>query len=152
LKPLRTETGIFTMTARILTATALTLGLALPAQADPTLGLGLSFSFGGGSVETGVGVRLFSDDQRDSAVATVGVDYMFQSKRIRPTVGAAYLGDNRYIGLDMGFDLNGGGVDFGVGVGGVNTQDKPTGDASEEQTPQQECENIGGFWTGNSCV
>jgi hypothetical protein len=46
---------------------------------------------------------------------------MLQSQRFRPTVGAAYLGDGNYIGLDMGFGLNGEGIDFGVGIGGVNT-------------------------------
>lgn len=131
------------MTKRILTAAALTLGLALPAQADPALGFGFSLAFGSGTVDPGVGVRLFSDDERDSAVASIGVDYMFQSQRVRPTVGAAYLGDNSYIGLDMGFDLNGGGVDFGVGVGGLNTQDKPAvaapvGGGGEDNGPDLE--------------
>lgn len=110
------------MIRHFLTATTVTLGMALPAFADPTIGLGLSLSFGGGKVETGIGLRVFSDNRPDSAVGSVGLDYMFKSKRIRPTVGVAYLGTNSYIGLDMGFGLNGEGIDFGLGLGGVNTK------------------------------
>jgi hypothetical protein len=101
------------------------LCIAAPVSADPTVGFGLNLSFGGGNIETGVGVRVFSNDEEDKFAATVGLDYMLQSKKLRPTVGAAYLGDNAYIGLDLGFDLDGGGVDFGVGVGGVGTEDEP---------------------------
>lgn len=112
------------MTKSILTATALTLCLALPAAADPSVGFGLSLSYGGGKVDTGISLRLFSNDEQDKFAASVGLDYMFKSKRIRPTVGAAYLGTNSYIGLDMGFGLKGEGIDFGLGIGVVNT-DKP---------------------------
>lgn len=113
------------MTKSILATTATTiafLGMTLPATADPTIGVGLSIAFGSGKVETGVGIRLFSDNRPQNMVGSVGVDYMFQSKRIRPTVGVAYLGTNGYIGLDMGFGLNGEGIDFGLGVGGVHTK------------------------------
>jgi hypothetical protein len=112
------------MTKNILTAAAFTFALAVPVSADPSLGFGLSLSFGSGSVDYGVGVRVFSDDKQDEFAASVGLDYMLQSQRFRPTVGAAYLGDNNFIGLDMGFGLNGEGIDFGVGIGGVNTADE----------------------------
>lgn len=101
---------------------ALPVMLATPAAADPTIGLGLSFSFGGGQVNTGVGLRVFSDNRRDSVVGSVGVDYMFGTQSFRGTVGAAYLGPNTYLGLDMGLDFNGGGVGFGFGAGGVRTK------------------------------
>jgi hypothetical protein len=114
------------MIKTIATAAAFTLALAMPTSADPSVGFGLSFSFGAGNVDYGVGVRIFSNNEQDELAASVGIDYMFQSKRIRPTFGVAYLGDNSYIGLDMGFGLNGEGIDFGVGVGGVNT-DEPAG-------------------------
>lgn len=110
------------MTNTILAAALVTLGMSLPASADPTIGLGLSISFGSGKVETGLGLRVFSDNQPDKVVGSVGVDYMFQSKRIRPTIGVAYLGDNSYIGLDLGFGLNGEGLDFGLGLGAVKTK------------------------------
>ncbi len=96
--------------------------LAAPAAADPTIGLGLSFSFGGGQMNTGVGLRVFSDNRRNSTVGSVGVDYMFGSQSWRGTVGAAYLGNNSYIGLDLGIGLRDGAIDFGVGVGGTNTK------------------------------
>lgn len=98
------------------------MGMAAPAQADPTIGFGLSIALGGGSSDVGIGVRLFSDDEEESAVASVGVDYMFQSNRLRPTVGLAYLDKDFYLGLDLGYDLNSGGVDFGVSAGAVDTE------------------------------
>ena len=123
------------MTKRILTAAAFTLALAAPASADPSLGFGLSLTFGGGDVDYGIGVRVFSDDEQDEFAGSVGVDYMFKSQRIRPTVGAAYLGDDSYIGVDMGFGLNGEGIDLGVGVGGTNTDETTTTPAALPDDP-----------------
>lgn len=123
------------MKKHLLLSTALTVGMALPAHADPAIGFGLSFAFGNGNVETGVGVRVTSDNEPDEVVATVGIDYMFQSQRWRPTVGVAYLFDNAYLGVDLGFDLNGGGMDIGVGVGGINTEEsKVAAEENEELT------------------
>lgn len=123
------------MTNRILTTTALALVLAAPAFADPSVGFGLSLSFGGGGVEYGVGARVFSDDQEDEFVASVGADYMFQSQRIRPTIGAAYLGDGSYLGFDLGFGLNGEGIDFGVGIGGADTAIPPSNISPIKKVP-----------------
>jgi hypothetical protein len=36
-------------------------------SSSPTLGFGLNFTFGNGVVNTGVGVRAFSDDAQDKA-------------------------------------------------------------------------------------
>lgn len=114
------------MTKTLVAASALALTLALmpvrPVAADPAVGFGLSLTFGGGEVDAGVGVRLFSDDDEDSFAATLGLDYMLKSRNLRPTVGAAYLMDNSYIGLDMGLDLKSREFDFGVGIGGVKTE------------------------------
>lgn len=110
--------------SRVISAFCLALAFPLSATADPSVGIGLSFVFGGGKVDTGIGLRLFSDDRQDRAAASIGADFLFKEKRIRPTIGAAYLGKNTYIGLDMGFGLNGEGIDFGLGVGGVNTKGK----------------------------
>jgi hypothetical protein len=110
------------MKAHLLAAATVIMGLALPAEADPTVGIGLSFAFGGGKSESGIGLRVFSDNERDKAAVSAGMDYMFQSRNLRPTVGIAYLGRNVYIGTDMGFGLNGGGLDFGLSAGGVNTK------------------------------
>ncbi|MBZ4024153.1 hypothetical protein CKO11_17045 [Rhodobacter sp. TJ_12] len=102
-------------------ATALLLSLTAPAIADPTLGFGLSLSFGAGKVDTGIGLRVFSDDKQDNFVGSLGVDYMFGGREFRPTIGAAYLGKNSYIGLDLGYGLKSRSIDFGLGVGGTNT-------------------------------
>lgn len=100
--------------------------LSTPALAEPTVGLGLSFSFGGGTVDTGVGLRVFSNNRRDSVVGSLGVDYMFGSQSWRGTVGAAYLGNSSYIGLDLGIGLRDGAIDFGTSVGVLNTKRAPT--------------------------
>jgi hypothetical protein len=101
----------------------LALPLATPVAAEATVGVGLSFAFGAGKkAEAGIGLRLFSNNKQDKFVGSVGADYMFQSQRLRPTIGAAYLRKNAYIGLDLGYDMSAGGVDFGLGVGGVKTK------------------------------
>lgn len=95
----------------------------LTVHADPAVGLGLSFAFGGGQqMQTGIGLRVFSDDEEESFVASAGVDYMFNGGW-RGTVGGAYLGDDAYLGLDLGLDFNGGGMTFGPSFGGVNTEE-----------------------------
>lgn len=107
---------------RLAMTSAFLLGLATPGLADPAVGLGLSFSFGGGQTQTGVGLRVFSDDERDSFVASAGVDYMFGSGTMRGTVGGAYLTDSIYLGLDLGLNFNGGDLNFGPSIGGVKTE------------------------------
>ncbi len=107
---------------KLLLTLATTLTLSTRALADPTVGLGLSFSFGGAKPQTGVGLRVFSDDAQGSFVGSLGVDYMFGTQSFRGTVGGAYLGRNTYLGLDIGLDFNGGGVGFGFGAGGVGTK------------------------------
>lgn len=118
--------------------------LATPVAADPTIGLGLSFSFGGGQVNTGVGLRVFSDNRSDSVVGSVGVDYMFGTQSWRGTVGAPYLGNNAYIGLDLGIGLGDGAIDFGVGVGGVNTRRAPAAPAPIEGPVDETPDSVGG--------
>lgn len=104
-----------------LAGAVLCLMTAVPASADPAVGIGLSLVFGQGQMETGVGLRVFSTDEEDSAAATVGLDYLFGSGAFRPTIGAAYLGSGTYVGLDLGFSLNGGGINYGASGGFVNT-------------------------------
>ncbi|MCW1917958.1 hypothetical protein NX862_04265 [Rhodobacter sp. KR11] len=98
---------------------------ASPAAADPVVGLGLTFWFGSGQTQTGVGLRVFSDDQNESVVGSVGVDYILQGGAIRPTLGIAYLQDNAYVGADLGFDMAGGPIQFGAGIGVTNTAEDP---------------------------
>lgn len=117
----------------ILIAAAFSVMATTPVIADPTLGFGLSFSFGAGKAETGVGLRVFSDNKQDTVVGSVGVDYMFQSQRWRPTVGAAYLGDDLYFGGDLGYNFSTGGVDFGFSGGATKTEGNS---APVNNTPQ----------------
>lgn len=115
---------------KILTASAaVALAAALPASADPSVGIGATFLFGGNSAasgEFGIGARVFSTDKEDHGAVSIGVDYVPASNRWRPTVGGAYLFDNTFLGLDIGYGLFGGGVDFGVSGGFANTKNKTT--------------------------
>lgn len=95
--------------------------LAAPVQADPAVGVGLSLSFGGGQAQTGVGIRVFSDDRQDRVVGAIGLDYQFGSGAVRGTIGPSYLGRDTYVGLDVGFGLGGGGLDFGISAGVTDT-------------------------------
>ncbi|WP_424976191.1 hypothetical protein [Dinoroseobacter sp. S124A] len=98
------------------------LGLSVPAQADPTIGFGFTMAFSGGEPNAGVGLRLFSDDEQDSTVGSLGVDYMFRTRVFRPTVGIAFLDEDYYLGLDLGYDSALNLLDFGVSGGLVDTE------------------------------
>lgn len=111
------------MRKTILALAAMTIGGGLPVAADPTIGVGVSFVFGGGNVDTGLGVRILSDDEEGEVAATLGVDYMFGSNRVRPTIGAAYLADQTYFGFDIGFDPVARSADFGLSGGFAETVD-----------------------------
>lgn len=108
-------------------ALATALSLATPALADPTIGVGLSYSFGAGKPQTGFGVRLFSDNQRNKFAGSLGADYVMESQMWRGTVGAAYLAHGAYVGLDLGYGLGGGGIDWGVSGGAVNSRKHESG-------------------------
>jgi len=93
------------------------------AQADPSFGLGLTYTFGG---DWGVGVRVFHDDEPESAVLAIGADYKFGTQAFRPTVGAAYLDEDFYVDFSLGYDTRLQALDYGVGVGAAfETQPKP---------------------------
>jgi len=112
-------------------ALAASLGtLAAPVHADPTIGIGFSLSFGGGQPQLGAGVRVFSDDDEDEVAASVGLDYVFTTQSLRPTIGAAYLMENSYLGLDLGYNSTLGTFDFGGGVGLVDSDDDSGGSSS----------------------
>lgn len=106
-------------------ALAMSFPAAMPAEADPAFGVGLSFVFGGSSSassnQTGLAVRLFSDDAEDDFVGALGFNYQFGTGTISPTAGIAYLGSNTFVGLDMGLGLDGSGVNFGLSGGLTNT-------------------------------
>ncbi len=106
---------------RTILLSTLLLTLAAPAVADPTVGLGLTYSFGGGQPQAGIGLRVFSDDKQDEVAGTVGIDYMFGTQSWRGTIGAAYLAENVFAGVDLGYDLGDGSFGFGVSAGAVKT-------------------------------
>ena len=113
------------MRKSLFTAVPLMLALSLPAAADPTVGLGVNFTWGGGQRgDTGIGLRVFSDDERKQFVGSLGVDYLLRAQRVRPNVGFAYLASKSYVGMDIGFGFGGEGVDVGVGLGVANTRKK----------------------------
>jgi len=112
------------MSKKILPVSALALALApMPAAADPAVGIGLNLTFGSNGTDMGAGLRVFSDDQKDKAAASLGLDYMFKSKSVRASVGAAYLMDNSYVEVNTGYNFKQQAFDFGVGGGFVETVD-----------------------------
>jgi len=124
------------MRKSLLTAFPLVLALATPVAADPTVGLGVTFTWGGGQRgDTGIGLRVFSNDERGKFVGALGVDYLLRAQRIRPNVGVAYLASKSYVGMDIGFGFGGEGVDVGVGLGVANTRKKAARAAAPAPAP-----------------
>ncbi|WP_137702245.1 hypothetical protein [Marimonas lutisalis] len=106
---------------RIALATALvtTAAIAAPAaQADPAFGFGLTYVFGGGQSDVAFGAKVFSDDTPQDGVVSLGLDYKIGSNSLRPNIGAAYLDNDVYGDVNIGYDIGAGAVDFGLGVGG----------------------------------
>lgn len=97
--------------------------LAGPVSADPTLGIGFSLSFGGGQPQLGAGVRVFSNDEEDEFAGSIGLDYVFTTQSLRPTIGAAYLLEDSYVGLDVGYSSTLGTFDIGGSAGLADTDD-----------------------------
>lgn len=128
------------MFQKIHSVIAVLVALATPACADPTVGFGLNFTFGNGGVDTGAGVRVFSDDDEDKAAASIGVDYMFGSQSWRGSVGAAYLMDNTYVELNGGYHFGSGEFDFGLGGGWADTMDGASSN-DEENIPSDPGDN-----------
>lgn len=86
----------------------------MAAQADPSFGFGVSFIFGG---DVAVGVRVFSDDRAERGALALGLDYKLRAQSWRPNVGAAYLDEDWYVDLSLGYDFSAQSVDFGGGLG-----------------------------------
>lgn len=100
---------------KAIAAICLALGHApVAAQADPSFGVGVSFIFGG---DVAVGVRVFSDDRAERGALALGLDYKLRGRSWRPNVGAAYLDEDWYVALSLGYDFSAQSVDFGGGLG-----------------------------------
>lgn len=102
------------------------------AKADPSFGFGLTYVFGG---DWAVGVRVFHDDEPESAVLALGADYKFGSRSFRPTVGAAYLDEDYYIDFSLGYDIKAQALDYGFGFGAAFETETPAGATSPTPGP-----------------
>ncbi len=94
--------------------------LSQTAQADMAFGLGVSYIFGQG---VAVSAKAFTNDQEDEAAGSFGIDYLPATGSWRPNVGVSYLGNNVYGDINFGYDYQGSNWNFGVGAGGVNTEE-----------------------------
>ncbi|MFT6123716.1 MAG: hypothetical protein ACJASG_002250 [Oleiphilaceae bacterium] len=70
------------------------------------------------------GIRVFSDDEEDSVVASTGIDYLFKSNSLRPAAGVTYLGDSAYGEISLGYNLSEKEIDYGIGAGYADTEEK----------------------------
>lgn len=108
---------------KLLTTAALLAMLPCASIAEPAVGFGLTFKFGKEEADPGLALRLFSDHRQNRLAGTVGLDFLLRSKTFRPTLGASYVGDDLFFGLDFG--LGGGfssaGINSGISAGYVNT-------------------------------
>ena len=108
-------------TRKLTLAALLTAATFSPlSHADAGFGAGLTYVFGEGFA---VGLKVFSDDQEDKAVAAIGIDYMLTSGAWRPNAGVGYLGDNIYGDFSAGYNYQTGAWNFGLGGGATDTED-----------------------------
>ena len=99
--------------------------LSSAAMAGVGWGAGLTWTFGGPKPVSGpaLGIKMFSTDKEDKAAASLGIDYSFADRGLRPNVGVAYLGKNNvYVGADVGYSTKQQGMNFGAGFGYVDTK------------------------------
>ena len=111
------------------------------ALADPAFGFGLTYVFGG---DWAVGVRVFHDDEPESAVLALGFDYKFGTQAFRPTVGAAYLDEDFYIDLSLGYDTRLQALDYGIGVGAAFETQQPAASGGGATTTGADTVSTGG--------
>jgi hypothetical protein len=112
--------------------------LALPVKADPMIGFGLTFYFGPSGVQTGVGLRVFSNNEQGSGAFSVGVDYMPGDGSWRGTLGGGWMENDGYVGFDMGIGFGSGDISFGVSTGAANTVPEPSAPPPPPQQPPQQ--------------
>ena len=115
------KTKLLTLAATALAAVT----LSTTAMAGTAVGVGLSWTFGGPKPYTGpaVGVKVFSNDRQEKAAGYLGLDYSFADRGLRPNIGVAYMGkQDYYVGADIGYSFNQQGLNFGTGLGYVDTK------------------------------
>ncbi|CUH53701.1 hypothetical protein [Shimia marina] len=101
-------------------------------QAEPAFGFGLSYVFGG---DWALGVRVFHDNEPDEVKLALGADYKFGSGSFRPTVGVAYLADDYYLDLSLGYDTGTQALDYGLGLGASFETEEPESGGSPDVDP-----------------
>lgn len=101
--------------------------LSTSALAGTAVGAGLTWTFGGPKPVAGpaLGIKVFSTDREKKAAGYLGLDYSFADRGLRPNIGVAYLGEHHiYVGADVGYSFAQQGINFGAGLGYVDTKKK----------------------------
>ncbi len=106
---------------------AASLTAAGATHAEPSFGFGVTYMFGG---DVAAGVRVFHDDEPESGVLALGLDYKFKSGSFRPTVGVAYLDEDYFLDLSLGYDLGSNALDYGIGLGAAFETETPAAAAT----------------------
>ena len=109
--------------------------MSFPLQADPGVGIGFSYVFGEGAA---IGLKVFSDDEEDQGVAEIGIDYVFPSQAWRPHLGAAYLGDDYFVDVNLGYTLGLESWNVAMGAGYTNTDEDKKSTTSDYTPPETE--------------
>ncbi len=117
--------------------------VATGAQADPTVGFGFNYVFGEGPA---IGFKLFTDNKEDSTAGYVGFDYVFRRDAVRPHMGIGYLGQDWYLGVDIGLTGEAARPDFAIGAGLADTEAPPK---PRRQTNTTNNGGTGGTGNGN---
>lgn len=122
---------------KLLTTAALLAFLPSASIAEPTVGFGLTFKFGNDGADPGLALRLFSDNRQNRLAGTAGLDFLFRSMRFRPTLGASFVGEDVFFGVDFGLGngFSSGGINVGISGGYVNTFGPPAPIVAPAATP-----------------
>ena len=105
----------------LVTAIIATTACVTPLESDASElspGIGISWIFGEG---VGVGFKAFFSKERDKGAASIGIDYMVNSRAWRPNVGISYLGHNHYSDFTVGYNIESQSFNLGMGIGYINT-------------------------------
>ena len=112
------------------------------AQADDvSFGFGVTYVLGGATNSIAIGPRIFSSQDQEDTVASIGIDYIVNDASWRPSIGVGYLFNHMaYADVTIGYNLKHKAIDFGVGAGSSDSkQEKPNVvDSSDKEPPREE--------------
>lgn len=108
-----------------------TSALTSMAHADLGYGFGATWVFGSTQDKgLAIGPKLFTANEEDKIAGSLGLDYVFKTSSIRPSIGISYLfKEDMYTNLNVGYDLKDQKVNFGFEGGYTDTQ----GDVKQNQ-------------------